>query len=141
MARNSVTGDNEIIERMKRIARQHPAELAAALYTESELLMFKSKEEIPVDTGAAKSSAHVDAPVISTNKVSIEFGYGGTATKVNPKSGKPTTTYLIRIHEDMDMRHTVGKAKFLEDPVKAWTPTLVSTLMRRVQTILRRNTI
>lgn len=140
MATN-VTGDKEIIERMKQIVRQHPSELAAALYTESELVMTQSKEQIPVDTGAAKNSAHVDAPKIGANEVTIEFGYGGTATKVNPKSGKPTTTYLIKIHEDMDVRHKVGKAKFLEDPVKAWEGDLVFKLLKRVQGILRRNTI
>lgn len=138
---NSVTGDKEIIERMKQIVREHPKELAQALYEESELLMTKSKEQIPVDTGAAKNSAHVDEPIISFDNVSIELGYGGTATKINPKSGELTTTYLIKLHENMDVRHKVGKAKFLEDPVKEWKSTLVTKLVEKVQTILRRNTI
>lgn len=140
MATSNVTGDKEIIERMKAIARGNPKVLAAALYTEAELLMTKSKEEIPVDTGSAKNSAYVEEPKISTNRVSIEFGYGGVATKINPKSGKPTTAYLIKIHEDMDINHPVGKAKFLEDPVKMWRPELVLKLAQRVVNNIRRNT-
>jgi hypothetical protein len=37
----------------------------------------------------------------------VEMGYGG-----------PATPYALRQHEELDYYHTVGKAKYLEDPFR-----------------------
>ena len=43
------------------------------------------------------------------------------ATKINPKSGLPSSAYASIVHEDLGMPHpNGGKAKFLEDPIREW---------------------
>jgi hypothetical protein len=60
------------------------------------------------------------------------MGYGGPATKINPKTGQSSDDYTLKVHEDLEARHTVGKAKFLEDPVNAAIPTLGDKIAERV---------
>lgn len=87
---------------------------------EAELIMTDSKEQCPVDTGALRSSGYVDGDVTVTgSNVSIKLGYGGVATQVNSKTGEPTTSYALQVHENLESHHPVGKAKFLEDPFNA----------------------
>lgn len=83
--------------------------LESALYVEGERMMTTSKLECPVDTGTLRSSGHVAPPHtdIMGHTVTVSLGYGGAAAD-----------YALRVHEDLNMHHTVGKAKFLEDPVR-----------------------
>jgi hypothetical protein len=81
--------------------------LGAALYQEAELVMTDSKANyVPVDTGMLRSTGHVDPPQMSGNQVSVTLGYGG-----------PSAPYALRQHEDLSYRHTVGQAKYLEEPL------------------------
>lgn len=48
------------------------------------------------------------------------LGYGGNGDPINPKTGRPASEYMVAVHEDMEAVHPVGKAKFLEDPVRAY---------------------
>jgi len=112
------TGIKEAQLRIEYFRANYPSKVATALKKEAELTMTESKREVPVDTGSLRNSGFVEAPKISLNNISVKMGYGGVATKVNPKTGQLTTVYAITVHEDMETRHRVGKAKFLEDPIK-----------------------
>lgn len=48
------------------------------------------------------------------------IGYGGNGDPINPKTGKPASSYMLAVHEDMTALHITGKAKFLEDPIRAY---------------------
>lgn len=80
---------------------------AEALYQEGERIMTKSKEQCPVDTGNLRSTGHVELPVVKGKRVTVELGYGG-----------PAADYAEVVHEDLTAHHTVGKAKYLEDPMR-----------------------
>jgi hypothetical protein len=92
----------------------------------------QSKREVPVDTGALRASAFVEDPQINDKeeKVTIELGYGRQATQINPESGLATTSYMVDQHENLLYFHKVGKAKYLEDPVRSLTPKFGITLER-----------
>lgn len=49
------------------------------------------------------------------------IGYGGNGDPINPKTGKPASSYMLKVHEDLSTYHFIGKAKFLEDPVREYT--------------------
>jgi hypothetical protein len=72
----------------------------------AEEIMTRAKELCPVDTGALRASGHVQAPVDDAGGVSVELGFGG-----------PAAPYAVYVHENLDAHHTVGQAKFLEDPL------------------------
>jgi len=88
--------------------------VAAALYQEAQLVKTKAQDLTPVDTGALRSSAFVDEPKSDSAGVYVELGFGGTATKTNPKTGVLTSSYAIAVHENLHSHHPVGQAKFLE---------------------------
>lgn len=93
--------------------------LGGQIYQEAEGILAQSKPLVPVDTGSLRASGYVEMPEIDANKVTVAFGYGGPASIKNPKTGEPTDTYAIYVHENLDAHHKVGMAKFLEIPFNA----------------------
>ncbi len=96
-------------ERMRRTFRRIRTSInrgiAADLFQEGERIMASSKKQVPVDTGALRSSGIVEPPVVLADSVSVTLGYGGTAVP-----------YALKVHEDLQARHTVGNALYLERP-------------------------
>lgn len=95
-----------------------------------EEILEESLKQVPRDTGTLASTAFYDvARNRSTKRYTYQgvVGYAGTAgagasyDKLNPKSGAKVSSYAVRVHEDLDAKHpNGGKAKFLEDPVRAY---------------------
>lgn len=100
--------DTSRIENLLRadLGRKLPHLLAGALYREAEAMMAESKREVPVDTGALRDSGHVRQPEEIGSEIVVELGYGG-----------PGIPYALVQHEK-PFRHTVGKWKYLSDPVR-----------------------
>lgn len=90
--------------------------IGAEIYREGTDIQRTSIPLVPVDTGALHNSSYVTEPVIANDHVSVEVGYGGVATQINPKTGEPTTSYALKVHEDLQVHHKVGQAKYLEQP-------------------------
>lgn len=67
------------------------------------LIKEDSIKKTPVDTGNLKSS-HYLQPLISKTGPAIEIG--------------TLADYSIYVHENLEARHTVGEAKFLEKAIK-----------------------
>jgi hypothetical protein len=107
MARIRITGLDKLQARLKAAPREATTTLAGPLRLEAELIMTKSKRLTPVDVGTLRASGVVQSPDISRTKVTVEMGYGGAAS-----------AYALVQHERTDFTHTVGQAKFLEQPVK-----------------------
>lgn len=97
-------------EEMKRKA-------ATFLFQRGEEVMEESKRECPVDTGTLRSSGFVQPPDVERGEMSVLLGYGGAAAE-----------YAVFVHEDLTARHPVGKAKFLEDPIRREVPRLARDL-------------
>ena len=123
---------------------KHATELACAE------ILADSLEQVPVDTGTLASTGNyvVNRRTDVTGYVyEGTVGYAGAFVSgmvaqgvrgtvgskitsanaqmghnpVNPKNGLPASAYAAIVHEDLDMPHVRGgKAKFLEDPVRAY---------------------
>jgi len=131
-----VKGTEELHRVLEKLGERAQAELGKALYAEAELIMTESKKQVPVDTGTLRASGFVKEPETKGGKVEVELGYGGPASKVNPKTGQRTEEYAYWVHERLDLKHEVGKAKFLEDPVKAAAPKLPRAIADRLRHVL-----
>lgn len=82
----------------------------AVLFVERE-----SKLQVPVgETGNLKSSWHSNVYDTFQGPVG-EMGY--------------SAVYAVRQHEEITWRHKVGKAKFLEDPIKDNTETICEIMV------------
>lgn len=93
-------------------------------------ILADSLAQVPRDTGTLASTAFYEVRRrMSTKRHTYEgvVGYAGMVgsgynrDRINPKSGSAVSQYAVRVHEDLGARHpNGGKAKFLEDPVRAY---------------------
>lgn len=93
-------------------------------------ILEESLAQVPRDTGALASTGFYEVERnMGTKHYTYQgtIGYAGTAgkgaayDKLNPKSRSKVSDYAVRVHEDLTAKHpNGGKAKFLEDPVRAY---------------------
>ena len=85
-------------------------------------ILSNSMAEVPKDTHTLLMSAFYE---VSRRRIKVWayeaiLGYGGNGDPIDPRTGQPASTYMVDVHEDLTARHPVGKAKFLEDPVREY---------------------
>lgn len=108
-----------LFSNMKGVLSMAIIEGGEAMYEfATDVIMLQSAEECPKDTWTLVSTGYVNRPVIMSNSVVVELGYGGTEDKKNPKSGLMASQYAVEVHENLLYKHPVGNAKFFENPVK-----------------------
>ena len=106
MASSYVKGGAALRRRLAEAAAIAPKALAAAMWEEGERIMAEAKALTPTDVGTLKGSGTVLSPKISgSGRVEVELGFGGAAAD-----------YALVQHERFDFQHTVGQAKYLEQP-------------------------
>ena len=91
----------------------------------AEEIMDESKRQVPKLTKTLLSSAFYEVTrrtdtAATTWAYEALLGYGGNGDPINPVTGKPASYYMVAVHEDLDAFHPIGKAKFLEDPVREY---------------------
>lgn len=79
-----------------------------------------SLAEVPRETDTLAASGYYNVKVKGT-EINGEVGYGGNGDPINPLTGQSASYYMVAVHEDLSVRHIIGKAKYLEDPVRAYT--------------------
>lgn len=104
----------EVSAKIDALVERARAGAAAAAYEEGEIEMTMSKRQVPVDTGTLRSTGHVEQPSWTSDQVTVGLGYGGPA---GPGFGGEVG-YAVYVHENLETRHPVGKAKYLEDPMR-----------------------
>lgn len=113
-----------VVEMKARVAAINAAmahKIDGALTLEAEAIMAVSKQIVPVDTGALRSSGFVAQPTQSGNTHQIDMGYGGAASD-----------YAVIVHERLDTHHPVGQAKYLEQPLREAAPHLLGNIATRI---------
>ena len=121
-----VIGLNETLKAFKKMrstSGEPRRALKAALYEMGLRVMAQSKKETPVDTGRLRGSGYVQPPIDSRNGPTMELGFG--------------TDYALFVHEDLEAHHSVGKAKFLIDPINRmrskWEQTMADIMKRHLR--------
>jgi len=125
-----IPGIDAFMQSLHRYPASGPRAMAAALLQEAEAIMAKSKPLVPVDVGNLKSSGHVQLPSIVGLSASVTFGYGGPAVK-----------YAWHVHENLLARHTVGQAKYLEQPLLEAKAGMLARIALKVREQIRSTTM
>lgn len=102
----SIEGIPQVQAELARLAARAKPIAATQLAIEAEVIMAESKQQVPVDTGVLRASGHVLPANVNGDDVEVTLGYGGAAE-----------AYAVIQHENLNYRHTVGNAKFLERPL------------------------
>ena len=85
-----------------------------------EEILNASLEQVPRDTNTLAMSGFYEITGNWRTGWHGVVGYGGSYDPINPKTGKPASSYMVEVHENLHARHVIGKAKFLEDPVREY---------------------
>jgi len=91
-----------------------------SLVAACEEILDESMTQVPIDTTTLMLSAFWEISGHWKTGWDAIVGYGGNGDPVNPKTGKPASAYMMAVHEDLSVSHPIGKAKFLEDPVREY---------------------
>lgn len=102
-------GEAEMAAKIAAIGKKYPDRILGQLNKTAEKIMTISKRLAPVDFGILKTSGLVEKPEKKGAKFRVVMGYGGAAS-----------AYAIVQHENLNFQHTVGQAKFLEEPLLAY---------------------
>lgn len=110
MAKNyrlEVQGAGDLLEMLVRGGRNAVELSGRYLYAHATKVFEQSQLEVPVDTGALRSSGFITQPYIFGNQVAISIVYGQAAAP-----------YALWVHEILEYYHEPPtKSKFLEDPL------------------------
>jgi len=104
MFKITISGFENIQKNIQNLDQIIDVVLKDELYKMGQHLRSESVKECPVDTGRLRASATITPVQKKEDKYFVEVGYG--------------TDYAIYVHERTELHHTVGKAKYLEDPLK-----------------------
>jgi hypothetical protein len=88
---------------------------------QAERLLTAAKKEAPVDTGDLMRSGTVTMSIA---------GQGGQAEV------SFNTPYAVVQHENMGFAHPHGKAKYLEDPLRAMSPSIFEAIRKAQEAAL-----
>ena len=88
-----------------------------------EEILMASLEQVPKQTLTLANSAFYEVKRRTDTAGSVyayeaTLGYGGNGDPINPITGQHASAYMVKVHEDLSVYHPVGKAKFLEDPLR-----------------------
>lgn len=88
-------------------------------------ILGNSMAQVPKATYTLLMSAYYEVSrrsdtALSTWAYQAIIGYGGNGDPINPNTGRPASSYMLAVHEDLTATHLNGKAKFLEDPVREY---------------------
>jgi hypothetical protein len=99
------------------------ADLAAAMYAAvDQVVKPRALELIPRETETAANSVQVFGPTPTAGGVEVVISFGRDDDS-NPKSHTPSNSYIVPLHERMDIAHPGGgEAKFLENAVTEIAP-------------------
>ncbi len=120
-------------QQLKMVFKEILEGAASALFIEAEEVMTEAKIETPVDEGPLRASGHVQLPIVQPTVVDVELGFGGPAGAGNQgETNDKDVGYAVYVHENLTAKHPVGKAKFLEDPIKRRQGSMPARAARRI---------
>lgn len=101
-----------------RIIDQVADAIVEALVDGAEEIAEESKEQVPKKSGAL----HDSCKVVRQSEMNIEVNYD--------------MPYAAEVHEDLQSRHSTGKAKYLEDPFNAKVEGIIKSAASKVNRVI-----
>lgn len=100
-------GLRKMERRIDDMVRRHPRIAQRALVSEAEIELTEMKHRTPVDTSALRNSGRVEV----VGAFGIKWVFGGAAID-----------YAVAVHEDTEVFHDPGQAKYVESVVMEFIP-------------------
>jgi hypothetical protein len=116
-----ITGDRQVSQKLANILERFPQVAGEALVAELEIDRDEVEERTPIKTGLLRSTIRVDGPHVNGKQVRASIQAGG-----------PETPYALEVHENLDIFHPHGQAKFVESVHNESSPHMTARIGRRI---------
>lgn len=116
----TVTGIQDVQNRLARFGTMAERAMLDALQQEAERILEASQPLVPVDTGLLRSTGLV---VREPDGAAIRYGGFGLAP------------YAVPVHFRTDVRHPVGQAFYLQEPFFAATSGMLARLVATLRVV------
>lgn len=110
-------GTSQIVANINQELKKIQGGTEARLRQAAELILETAKELCPKDTLALVESGYIEIRKMATGWVA-EIGFARPDAPAKVAGKKPPEAYAVYVHENMEVHHPIGQAKFLEEAVK-----------------------
>lgn len=115
------TGTAAALRDIRKLRTFSPDVFAQALFQEAQVELTEIKKLTPVDTGALRASERLEGPTREGRRIFVTVVAGG-----------PTVPYAFAVHEDLEMFHKTGQAKYIEQPLNESAPFMAARIAARI---------
>lgn len=116
-----VVGVVEMQAKFSGMVKGTPKQIAKALKAEMNIEKREVIQRTPKLTGALRDSIEVLEPVIEGREVSCQM-----------TAGDDDVNYAVVVHENLEVDHPVGQAKYMESVLNESGPHMADRLARRL---------
>lgn len=110
-----------MIANIRKLAEFAPDEFGRAQMAETQVEVKECQRRCPVDSGDMQSEIHAEGPFREGRRI---------ITKI--ATGEKSADYALIQHEDLDLFHKVGEAKFIERPLMESAPHMAARIAARI---------
>jgi hypothetical protein len=116
------TGTEDMRGKIRGYAKEFPDRAGAALRKETEVIATQARKLTPVDTGNLRATVHAEGPERNGDVISCSV-----------EAGSAAEDYAFIVHEDMDAKHRVGQAKYIEHPLNEASGDILNRVAARLK--------
>ncbi len=126
--RVAMTGDKEMLKKLRTIASESTDKglrkeaRAATLDYGNQTILPKVQGRTPIKRGRLVRSERIRV-LVSPKKGEL---------RVAVCAGGPFATYAMKVHEDLEAEHKVGRAKFIESVIFEEAPTAAAAIAPKI---------
>jgi len=113
--------DASISARLRSVAKTRPKEVVKAIVAEARIELREAKKRTPWDTKALKKSGRVVVVDRNPKRIAVAITFGNEEVD-----------YAVYVHENLEVHHPHGQAKFLESVLNESKPYMLRRILRRV---------
>jgi len=117
----SISGTLDMLKKIQKINAYSPSEFGRALAKETDIEVLECKRQSPVESHDMQREIHREGPFIEGRRIWCEI-----------QTGEKSIDYALKQHEDLDLFHSVGNAKFIEGPIKESAPSMGKRVAARI---------
>ena len=128
----SFTIHNTMAARLASLRKRLPDAISDINRGNARMILEASQPLVPVDTGSLKRSGRVE----KGKGTAWELVYGG-APHTNSRTGK-IIDYAGYVHYRLDVKHSVGQAQFVGQPLRSERPNLKKASRRAFRKWLKK---
>ncbi len=115
---------NTLGPNLLQIAKAYPQKVGTAFMFETEIEKTEVVKRTPIDKGPLRSTVKALGPFyLAGNRIQTQISAGGG----------PAEDYAIVQHEDLDLHHDEGQAKYVESVILESKGHLMERVARRIR--------